>query len=286
MFFSPKTLSALTLAALLAGPALAQQTTTTTKTKTKRSAAKAAATPAAAPALPGGTLPPPPAPGEGRGPHGHGPHGGPRGEDGPRPDHALQPVQSLSGTVARYVTNPEGFYDGFVTTLSGTETTVHFPLHMAKAVMAAAKPGQTISFGAVAGRRGPHADRSAAAPTTARLELVSLQNGSTPLLMQRPERPNDADASASAATTAWAGRITELRRDDRGLVRGLVLADNTLLLLPPHVGTQLGDKLKVGETVQATGAPLTPREGMVAATDTRRVHAQTLTVGGVQYLVH
>ncbi|RYU77964.1 hypothetical protein [Hymenobacter persicinus] len=285
MFFSPKSLSVLTLAALLAGPALAQQTTTTTKTKTKRSAAKSAAAAgagAAAPALPDGTPPPPPVPG--RGPHGKGPHG-PAGPGRPGEDRALQPVQSLSGTLTRYVTNPEGLYDGFVTTLNGTETTVHFPLHMAKAVMAAAKPGQTISFGAVAGRRGPAEAGTATAQPAARLELVSVQNGSTPLLMQRPERPRDPEATAPAATT-WNGRISELRRDDRGQVRGLVLTDNTLLLLPPHVAIQLGDKLKVGETVQATGSALTLREGMVAATDVRRVHAQTLTVGGVQYLVH
>jgi|GEM_PF-6952874 len=284
MLFSPKTLGTLALAALLAGPALAQQPAATTKTKTKRKAAAVAAPAVAPPAAPAGTPPPPPAGRPDGGPQGprgpHGPHGGT-----PRAGRALQPVQALSGTVTRYVTNAEGFYDGFELTLNGQATTVHFPLHMAKAVMAAAKPGQSISFGAVGGGRAGAAPADApAAPTDpARLELVSVQAGGTPLLMTPPAPPRETDTTP--APTSVAGRITERRLDERGHLRGLVLADNTLLLVSPQVDEQLGDKLKVGETIQATGAVRPAREGMVAASDQRRLHAQTLTVGGVQFLV-
>ncbi|WBO83897.1 hypothetical protein [Hymenobacter yonginensis] len=290
MFFSPKSMSTLALAALLASPAFAQQTTTKTKTKGKASRT-AAATPAPPVAGPEGTPPPPPG-----GPHGKGPHGkGPHGKGGPEATRPLRQVQTLTGTLTRYTTNPEGFYDGFVLPLNGTETTVHFPLHMAKALMAAAKPGQSITFGAVSGH--PRPDRPAgtagtattataattAAAKSAPLELVSVQSGGSTLLVQPPARP--ATTEAAPATTSVSGRILERRTDDRGQLRGLVLADNTLLLVPPHVGEQLGDKLKVGETVQATGAVLPLRDGMVAATDVRRFHAQTLTVGGVQFLM-
>lgn len=301
MFFSSKSVSTLALAALLAGPAFAQQTTTKTKTKRNASRTATAATPAPPVAGPEGTPPPPPA-----GPHGKGPHGrGPHGKGGPQAARPLRQVQTLSGTLTRYTTNPEGFYDGFVLPLNGTETTVHFPLHMAKSLMATAKPGQSITFGAVSGHVGRHhgpgravgtsgasgaagttastATAATAAPEPTRLELVSVQSGGSTLLVQPPARP--AATEAAPATTSVSGRITERRTDDRGQLRGLVLADNTLLLVPPHVGAQLGDKLKVGETVQATGAVMALRDGMVAATNVRRFYAQTLTVGGVQFLM-
>lgn len=308
MLSFPQTLNALALATLLAGPAMAQQTTPSTNSSTAtrraaRRAARAAATrpvPTASPAAPANGA------GAAHGPHGKGgphggkdsphdmgPHKGPHGKGGPHEARTLQPVQSLSGTVTRYVSNPEGFYDGFVLPLNGTETIVHFPLHMAKAVMAAARPGQRISFGAVPRRAGHQAPAATATPTAtaptatataaARLELVSVQNGSTPLLVQPPARP--ATPAAAPVATTVSGRIVERRTDDRGQLRGLVLTDNTLLLIPPHVGAQLGDKLKVDETVQATGTVMPLREGMVAATDVRRFQALTLTVGGVQFLV-
>lgn len=297
MFFFPKSVSTLALAALLASPAFAQQTTTKTKTKrsTNRTAAAAAAsTPVPPVAGPAGTPPPPPTGRPGKGPHGKGPHG----PGGAQAAQQLRQVQTLTGTLTRYTTNPEGFYDGFVLPLNGTETTVHFPLHMAKALMAAAKPGQSITFGAVSGHQRPgwptgtanatnNATAATASTTTtttpARLELVSVQSGGSTLLVQPPARPTTTEVAP--ATTSVSGRITERRTDDQGQLRGLVLADNTLLLVTPHVGEQLGDKLKVGETVQATGAVMPLRDGMVAATDVRRFHAQTLTVGGVQFLM-
>ncbi|UOQ73049.1 OB-fold nucleic acid binding domain-containing protein [Hymenobacter cellulosilyticus] len=82
------------------------------------------------------------------------------------------------------------------------------------------------------------------------------------------------------------GRIKELRNDRQGHLRAILLTDQTLLTVPPHVGVQLADKLKPGATVQATGLPIELHWGAVAADKLRRIHAQTLTVNNVQFLIN
>ncbi|RSK46484.1 hypothetical protein [Hymenobacter perfusus] len=287
-----KLLPLLLLAATL-HTAHAQQTpssdqTTKTKVKTKRATSAASAVvpaPEGAPApFPGGPRGPqgpagPNGPRAGRGPH----HpGGPQG----RPQ-ALREVKTYSGTLSSYTTNPEGLYDGFLVNLNGTATRVHFPPHMAKALMAATKPGQTVHFEAVAGPAFslPTATAATAAAAAPRLELVSVGEGTTALQLTPPVRP-EATAATTATATTVSGTIAQLRTDERGQLRGLVLADNTLLLVPPHVGEQLADKLKVGTSIQATALAVPATEGVVAADALRRLRTQTLTINGTRFLVN
>ncbi|WP_170172440.1 hypothetical protein [Hymenobacter rigui] len=291
MHTAHKLLPLLLLAAML-HTAHAQQTTnpdkaTKTKVKTKRAAS---ATGAAAPVPDGAPLPLPGAP---AGPEGPGGPGGPHAGRGPhRPGgplgrpQALREVKTYSGTLTSYATNPEGLYDGFLTNINGTATQVHFPPHMAKALMAATKPGQTVKFEAVAGPGfPPPASASATASASApRLELVSVGEGAAALQLTPPVRP-EATAAAATATTV-SGTITQLRTDARGQLRGMVLSDNTLLLVPPHVGEQLADKLKVGASIQATALSMPQAEGVVAADALRRLRTQTLTINGTRFLVN
>lgn len=266
--------------------------TTKTKVKTKR-ATSAAGTAAPAPA---GVPSPAPFPGGPRGSKGPVGPGGPQAGRGPhhpggpqgRPQ-ALREVKTYSGTLSSYTTNPEGLYDGFQVNLNGTATRVHFPPHMAKALMAATKPDQTVRFEAVAGPTfAPPATTPASTTTKAaapRLELVSVGEGTTALQLTPPVRPETTAATTATATTV-SGTITQMRTDERGQLRGLVLADNTLLLVPPHVGEQLADKLKVGTSIQATALAVPTAEGIVAVDALRRLRTQTLTINGTRFLVN
>ncbi|GAB3875043.1 hypothetical protein GCM10028824_29400 [Hymenobacter segetis] len=278
---------ALLAAALLAGTIQADaQTVTKVKTKTSKSAKATAGNLA--------TPPPPPAEGEGpdgpdgprppRGPRGE--HGGPRGEHGPgkdgpgrRGEHGgLQTITDVRGTLSSYVANNDDqVYDAFILRpATGAADTVRFPRHLGQQLQAAAKAGSTVTVSGVR-HTGPDG--------RSHLRFVSLTSGSQTINDAPPVRPTTPPTPETATAK---GSIKELRRDPKGRIRGVVLSDQTVVQLPPHALEQLSDKLTVGATLEATGNLRTaqPGEARVAGTTAPRVvHAQTLALGGVKYLV-
>ncbi|WP_210520342.1 hypothetical protein [Hymenobacter terricola] len=283
----PKTSIAALVALLLAGTvAQAQQTTTpTTKTKVKTKAARStdvAATP------PTGELPAPPAdgprpprPGDGpdgpgrRGDH-RGVNGGPGRPDGPRKGRGhVQALTDFSGTLTAFTAdNEDKLYDGFsLKTSTGTET-VRFPRHLAQSLMAAAKAGSTVT---VTGFRDSRPGGTSA------LHLVSLTAGGQTVHDQRPARPTTPPTEEA---TTVRGTVRSLSQDPRGRTSGVVVSDGTLLHLPPAAAEQLAEKLKAGATVAATGTLRTVHPGEVAAQPVRSLRVETITLDGVQFLVH
>ena len=310
-YFPLKTAVTALAALLLAGPLAAQQaadaSTPTAKTKiktkrTKRSASQTAPAPAALPgigvppappaglaglgtpppppagglAAPGtpppppagglalGTPPPPPAPGRG-------PLPGPG--RGPKPG-GVQALSDFSGTLTGYqASSDDQVYDSFgFKTSTGTDT-VRFPRHLGQALMAAAKPGSAVTITGF---------RDTDPRGRATLHLVSLAAGGQTL---RDTPPTPPATPPTEETVTVRSTIQRLTQDPAGHPTAAILADGTVLRLPPAATGQLADKLKVGATVAATGALRAARPGEVAAKPVRVVHAQTLTLNGAQYLV-
>ena len=277
---------ALLAAALLAGTIQAEaQTVTKVKTKTSKSAKATAGNLA--------TPPPPPAEGEGpegpdgprppRGPRGE--HGGPRGERDPQGGPGrrgerggLQTITDVRGTLSSYVANNDDqVYDAFILKPeSGAVDTVRFPRHLGQQLQAAAKAGSAVTVSGVR-HTGPDG--------RSHFRFVSLTSGSQTVNDAPPVRPSTPPTPETATAK---GSIKELRRDPKGHIRGVVLSDQTVVQLPPHALEQLSDKLTVGTALEATGNLRTaqPGEARVAGTTAPRVvHAQTLALGGVKYLV-
>ena len=265
---------ALLATALLAGTIQADaQTVTKVKTKTSKSSKASAgnlATPplpteAGGPAGPNGPRPP-------RGPHGPG-KGGPKGEHG-----GLQTITDVRGTLSTYVANNDDqVYDAFVLRPeTGAADTVRFPRHLGQQLQAAARAGSAVTVSGVrhTGPDGrPH------------FRFVSLSSGGQTINDAPPVRPSTPPTPETATAK---GSIKELRRDPKGRIRGVVLSDQTVVQLPPHALEQLGDKLTVGATLEATGNLRTAQAGearVAGTTAPRMVHAQTLALGGVKYLV-
>ena len=271
---------ALLAAALLAGTIQADaQTVTKVKTKSAKSAKSAQA--ATLPAPPPGDGPNGPAGPDGpRSPKGPGPKGGPHGGPGQHGEKGgrVQVLSDLRGTLTAYqASNDEQVYDAFVLRPeSGTPDTVRFPRHLGQQLLAAAKPGSTVTVSGF---------RQAGPDGRSRFHFVSLASGGQTVNDARPT-PSTTPPTPTAATAK--GTIKELRRDPKGKVRDLVLSDQTVVQLPPHALEQLGDKLTVGATLEAAGNLRTAHPGEAFAstsTPPRVVHAETLTVAGVKYLV-
>ena len=271
---------ALLAAALLAGTIQADaQTVTKVKTKTSKLGKAATATA-------GNLTTPPPPPAEGMGPDGPRPPRGPKGEHGPKGERGgprgerggLQTITDVRGTLSSYVANNDDqVYDAFVLKPeSGAADTVRFPRHLGQQLMAAAKAGSAVTVSGVrhTGPDGrPH------------FRFVSLASGSQTVNDAPPVRPT---TPPTPETTTAKGSIKELRRDPKGRIRGVVLNDQTVVQLPPHALEQLGDKLTVGTALEATGNLRTAQAGearVAGTTAPRVVHAQTLALGGVKYLV-
>jgi hypothetical protein len=191
----------------------------------------------------------------------------PKPKPGPKdPEkHQLHPLQTYTGTVGEFGTNPDGVYDRFVLEAADAlARTVKFAPHFGEELRRLAQPGQPV---AVLGylHTTPKGDEH--------LHLASLDAAGT---TARPTAPD-------AATVA--GTIAELHHDPKGHLKGLRLAeDDTELRLPPHLGQQLAGHLAVGTALTASGRQRSPRPGEVAAHHAP-VQVELLTVGSESFLI-
>ena len=147
----------------------------------------------------------------------------------------------VSGRVQRFLLNPGGEADGL---LLADGTQVAFPPHLSAAAMQLLRPRDTVQVG---GWR---------APGVPVLRMRSLEaNGRSladtppaPGMAPRPPREPGALDALSAQ-----GRIERLLYTDRGDVNGVLLADQTLVRFPPHVGAMYRDQLRPGAELHARG---------------------------------
>lgn len=280
---------ALLAALLLASPAThAQQAVVKTKTKAAKNSKAAAVAPVPTPGMAptGGPVGPPPPAGGPRGEEGPGGPGprGPKGSPGPKGGPAgphggqVQVLSDVRGTLASYqARNDEQVYDALVLRPEGSAAadTIPFPRHLGQQLTSAVKAGSSVTVTGF---------RQAGPDGRSRFHFVSLTSGGQTVRDTPPVRP--ATAPAEEATTVR-GTIRELRRGLRGEVKSLVLSDQSILQLSPRAVEQLANKLTSGASLEATGTLRTPHPGEALATTTpvHVVRAETLTLGGIKYLV-
>jgi hypothetical protein len=192
----------------------------------------------------------------------------PKPKPGPkdRQKQQLRPLQTYTGTVGEFGTNPDGVYDRFVLEAADAPArTVKFAPHFGEELRRLAQPGRPVT---VLGflHTTPKGDEH--------LHLASLDAAGT---TARPPAPD---------TVTVTGTIAELHHDPKGHLKGLRLAeDDTELRLPPHLGQQLAGHLAVGTALSAGGRQRSPRPGEVAA-HPAPVQVELLTVGNESFLLH
>ena len=218
------------------------------------------------PAVPGapGQMPPPPA-----GRPGHGPRGADRG-----PMAGLQTLTTISGKLSNYVANDRFVYNGFTLQENSQTVLVRFPEHIGSQLMAAAKKGESISVTGFS-QTGPDG--------IAAFQLVTAKAGGT-LVTDTPPLP--VVQPVSPLQQNFAGTITDFRRNQNGMISGVVLSNKEVVPLPPPVIEQLQAYLKSGLAIQGTGFKDVLPVGAVAAPGMLVfIHPQTITLNGQTYLV-
>ncbi|MBS1662077.1 MAG: hypothetical protein JST68_13620 [Bacteroidetes bacterium] len=212
-----------------------------------------------------GSIPPPP-PGRTDAPP-------PPAAPAPSPGHPIQQLVTIRGTIDTYTSSDSNHYDGLTLHYNGQPSYVRFAPHMAAQLMAAAKPGASISI------QGFYETTPEGLNA---IHLVNATAGASNIFDNPPAPPA---TPAVENIEPFNGAITGLRRDREGTPTGVVLSGNRILELAPGVYDQLQAYLKPGASITGSASRRLPPPGVVPVQNTQTIHPQTLTIDGQTYMV-
>ncbi len=186
----------------------------------------------------------------------------------------LTALTIINGTVGQLTSNDDSILDGFTLTSSASTTNVSFAPHLGQQVQQAIKPGSAVSVTGFAekNREG-----------TNQFRMISLTASKITIMETHPARPSTPPAAPTLTTVT--GKIIDYKISRRGQVNGLVMTDNVIVRIPPHVAYQLTNLATKGTTVTVQGYARPLREGQVQLRPLTILRASVLTINGQQYLV-
>lgn len=190
-----------------------------------------AAQPAVTPTPPpvAADAPPPPAP-------------PPPGVDA-RPLAEAASITTTQGTVARFLTNPDGDVDGFMT---DDGTFVRFPPHMGTQLTSALRRGDLVQASGMREEGGSFAAQRITDTRTGRQVIDE------PPVRGRPPLPRTARGAGLSSLSAQ-GQVAHVTTAPRGEPDGVILSDGTVIKLTPPVAQQFATLVRTGATVSAQG---------------------------------
>ncbi|MFL5337059.1 MAG: hypothetical protein ACJ8H8_28740 [Geminicoccaceae bacterium] len=149
---------------------------------------------------------------------------------------------SASGTLAHYTLAPRGEVDGFVLS-DGTQ--VHFPPHLAAALVFTARPGDAVTVQGRRHKNGPV------------IEANEIRNKASGIVFVNsgPKHPKE-EAKPGQVT----GKVQFTLHGPKGDVNGAILEDGTVLRLPPR---EAATQLAPGQAVTAAGPVVATPMGKV-----------------------
>jgi hypothetical protein len=159
-------------------------------------------------------------------------------------DAAQLPV--TKGVVAQYSLTPRGDVDGLILQ-DGTE--VHFPPGASTQLVFAVKPGDAVTI---------HGMKARVLPMVMAMSITNDASGATVQGMGGPGMRRGAPIEAS-------GAVKETLHGPRGEANGVLLADGTIVRLPPPEARRLAEQLAVGKTVFVRGNGYAGALGKVVA---------------------
>ena len=187
--------------------------------------------------------------------------------------YPLQQLSRVAGTIQAYTANDREEYDGFTLHNDGGTVAVRFPAHIAGQLMGTAKPGTPIEV------------QGFYETTPEGLNVLHLVDASAAGQTFYDTPPAPPAAPPVDTSGQFSGTITDIHKDVRGLVNGLMLGSKQLIELPPGIFEQLQDYLKPGTAISGSGIRVNPGPGVVLVRSLERFHPQTLTIGGRTYMV-
>lgn len=200
-------------------------------------AAQAQPEPPAAPAPPvaTGAMPPPPPAGIAPVVPPPPPGGGPLADAGV--------AITAQGTVSRFLTNPDGDVDGFLTS---DGMLVHFPPHMGTQLTSMVRPGDNVQ---ISGWRNAAGNLTAQRITDTRSGQQLVDQPPQPGAQRLPRELRGAGLSRLSVQ----GQVVHVTTAPRGEPDGVILADGTVIKLTPPIAQQFAALVQTGARVSAQG---------------------------------
>lgn len=164
--------------------------------------------------------------------------GGPAGQGAP-----LGATTSISGIVDQYLLNPEGEADGLLLQ-SGTQ--IHFPPHLSEQLQSTVRPGIKVSINGFA--EGASSFAATSITNITNQKSVSDAGPPPPGLRVPPTLRGVNLKKLKAQST-----IKILLRGPRGETNGFVLADKTVVRMPPETAFALSSIFQVGQSMTVEG---------------------------------
>ncbi|MDR5821818.1 MULTISPECIES: hypothetical protein [unclassified Caballeronia] len=152
-------------------------------------------------------------------------------------------VTTTQGTVARFLTNPDGDVDGFMT---DDGTLVRFPPHMSAQLTSAVRRGDLVQ---VSGQREEGGSFAAQRITDTQTGRQVIDE---PPMRGAPPMPRAARGAGLSPLSAQ-GQVAHITTAPRGEPDGVILSDGTVIKLTPPVAQQFATLVRTGATVSAQG---------------------------------
>jgi hypothetical protein len=158
--------------------------------------------------------------------------------------HDTEQLPVEQGQVQQFTLTPRGDIDGLILT-DGTE--VKIPPHLSTEIAYSIKPGDTVTI---------HGLRAAAVPLVQAVSISDEATGRT-VIDDGPPHPRGGPTLSAAApglASEVQGRVRMALHGPRGEVNGALLADGTVLRLPPPAAERFTTLLQPGQTLVAEGS--------------------------------
>ncbi|GAB3257815.1 hypothetical protein GCM10027347_20630 [Larkinella harenae] len=182
-------------------------------------------------------------------------------------------LSTVSGTVQQLTGNDESILDGFTLGTGSSTVAVRFPSHLGQSISAVAKAGSPVTV-------------SGFSETTPEGEsffhLINLTAGKT-TITDTPPTPLAGLPVPSLKT--FEGKVAEFLLDKQGRTKGLLLTDQTLIKVPPHVADQLVGLVPKGSSISVSGYLKPLADGQVQLKKQTIVQATQVTINGQTFLV-
>jgi hypothetical protein len=174
------------------------------------------------------------------------------------PAYDLQQLPETRGTLLRFTLTARGDLDGF---LLADGTQVHLPPHLSALLAVVVRPGDQV---AVRGYRSPTAPLVlAAAVTDSTTNQTVVDQGPAAPGFGPPPPPPPGVPTPGAQQTSVSGRVETPLYGPAGDLNGAVLADGTIVRLPPPTAYQSASLLATRQTIVVQGWALNTPFGRV-----------------------
>jgi hypothetical protein len=161
----------------------------------------------------------------------------------PTPSMAKQQSSITSGTISRFVINPEGDVDGFIL---ADGALVHFPPHMSSQLVALVRRGDVVR---IVGLRDGAGNVNAQQITSERT-VQQLIDQPPPVDVQRAP---PALRGAGLVKLSVSGTVMRVTTAPQGEPDGVILKDGTIIKMPPPVAQQFANLLRPDAVIAARG---------------------------------